>query len=654
MKVLKYHFIIISLIVNSQLFAQLTTKPTFCSCSVYLPYTNDFQCKIFFKKTCDKSWIESFSPVYDNEKKEFRGSIVKLDENTQYDIKAIILKKGKIKKKFNSTFKTWDSNPTISKTLNISDFRNPTGSSYQIDHIEGTPDGWIKIKGNVDINAIDTEDDYAVSITNSKYVILEGITVIGGEKYGIFIPKTSSQIRILNCDISKWGRASNYQRVDGVYLDKNNEKINFDGGIKILEAEDIVIERCYIHDSKAKTNPWTGVVEDGPYKGTAYRWTHPEGPSGIYCKQAKGGIVIRYNDIVGNQLHRFNDAIETADNGGKNGGFNKDADIYGNVMAFGQDDGIELDGGQCNVRLFNNRIEQTYCGISTAPNTTGPSYIFNNIVWNLGNSLGDESVSVKNGGGPTYSKGKQFFFNNTMIVTKNGLSGIGFGNDEKREIFNATTRNNIFVSKTEPKFYGSRGNGLSISDIHKSQWNDFDFDMIGNTISPAGKGVIIAKDSSEINGIFTIPHFQDLEHAVFTLKSTDPGIHKGEIIPNFSEGYDGKAPDMGAYEFNTSSLFPKRPLDVTADKYFIKLEYGAPQKISIKVGNLNKSNRIKICKSEDMSWIDIEVDSYDVNSNSEIILTLNAKNTCSQYINMGMIFVRFDDGLSVPITVFAK
>lgn len=49
--------------------------------------------------------------------------------------------------------------------------------------------------------------------------------------------------------------------------------------------------------------------------------------------------------------------------------------MYENYLAFSQDDGLEMDGGQCNIRLYNNCIEQARVGISTAPNIKGPSYL---------------------------------------------------------------------------------------------------------------------------------------------------------------------------------------------------------------------------------------------------------------------------------------
>lgn len=655
MKIRQTSILAIFVLLGQYLIAQIQVKPTFESCSIYA-FADEAEetCNLYYREASTSSWEKGYSPVYNKENKEFRGSLVHLNENTDYEVKAEIYCSGEKIKEYKANFRTWDSNPTIAKTYNISQFKEYDSPSYTIKNIIGKPNAWIRIIGDDDVKAIDTHKPYAIKIENSQYIILEKIKVVGGARHGIFIPEGCSHIRILNCNISKWGRISTNQNERGVYLDEDNNKINFDAGIRLEQVENIVVERCYIHDPKAKTNPWKGTIEDGPYKGTNYRSTHPEGPSGIYVRQAIGGIVIRYNDIIGGQEHRFNDAIETGENGYKDGGFNRDSDIYGNVMAFGQDDGIELDGAQCNIRFFNNRIEQMLCGISTAPNMQGPSYIFNNVIWNLGDVKGNESVSVKNGGGSTYSLGRQFFFNNTMVVTKNGMAGIGFGKDKNREMFIATTRNNIFVSETNPVITGQKGSGLSISDIHVSSWNDFDYDMIGNSCTSNGAGKILAHPEAEQNGLFTMPLFTNKKHAVFTLEKEDIGIDRGIIIPNFSIHYKGKKPDMGAFEYGSSSLFPIRPLSIESDKYYIKLKPGDSETITLSAGKLFQKENLTIYKCEDMDWLSVFSKNKTIETHSKTEIILEADNRKTNYQKKGMIIIRLENGLSIPVTVSAE
>ncbi len=72
------------------------------------------------------------------------------------------------------------------------------------------------------------------------------------------------------------------------------------------------------------------------------------------------------------ETHWWNDAIESIANGEVSGGPYRDTDIYGNVLAFSNDDGTELDGGQISVRYWHNWIDRARCGISCVPNLSGP------------------------------------------------------------------------------------------------------------------------------------------------------------------------------------------------------------------------------------------------------------------------------------------
>ena len=67
----------------------------------------------------------------------------------------------------------------------------------------------------------------------------------------------------------------------------------------------------------------------------------------------------------------------------------------------GEDDGMEIDGGQLNSRVYQNRIERFYCGVSLAPNQTGPSYLFRNLIVNLGTTYNDRNYTALKIGGST-------------------------------------------------------------------------------------------------------------------------------------------------------------------------------------------------------------------------------------------------------------
>ena len=143
--------------------------------------------------------------------------------------------------------------------------------------------------------------------------------------------------------------------------------INFDGAIKIHKGSScVVVERCYVHDPAGRTNSW--------------RYSHPSGAEALVMYKPDHSTVVRYNDFVGgDDIHRFNDAIESLGNFDKDGGFHRDADINGNFMIFCNDDCMEMDGGQRNVRCFGNRFESSLVGVSIQGCMQSPSFLYDNV-----------------------------------------------------------------------------------------------------------------------------------------------------------------------------------------------------------------------------------------------------------------------------------
>lgn len=626
---------------------------TFASCSIYQPAEDGLECSIYYRKKGDNDWRRAFNPVYDTMLKEFRGSIVLLEEDTEYQIRTVLSRFAQQVSEQVSFFKTWTSSPTIGKQIALSTLLQGKQKFIDLNGLKGTSDAWIKIVPDCDIHA-GNDSDFALRFTNCEYIILEGATIRGGYRHAVELNENVSHVRLINCDISKWGRIGVTQNEWGQYLDKDGQSINNDAGIRIDRAKNVVIERCYIHDPNGWTNPWKGVVHMGEHAGKTFSQRHPKGPNGIMVAESGGNLVIRYNDIVGSQQHRYNDPVEGWRNGFVNGAYHNDADIYGNIMAFGQDDGIELDGGQCNVRLYGNRFEQLYCGMSLAPNMKGPSYVFGNVVTNLGCSDGSSSAAVKNGGGLSHTIGRQFFFNNTMIFPGNGMRGVGYGPhtpENKREIFRAYTRNNIFLATKAPSGEGKSAKGYSISDIHGLAENDFDYDMLGNSQIPGGRGYMQAREGSEKHGVFATPHFADAERGVYTLKITDPGIGKATVVPNFVEAPDEMTLSMGAFQIGAPSLYPMRPIDIQSEAYHVRMKAGETTQVTLRIGSLEETG-YTIRKAEDMDWLQVKASTNVLRPNSSLTLTL--KTRPADGLQTGALFVRLANGFSVPITIYAE
>lgn len=141
-----------------------------------------------------------------------------------------------------------------------------------------------------------------------------------------------------------------------------------------------MVERCYIHDPVSTADSWY--------------YSHPAGPQAVGMDKSRS-TVLRYNDFIGSDRHRWNDAVEGTGNFHLDGGFNRDGDVYGNMMCFANDDALEIDGGQTNVRVFLNKFEGCLCGVSVQGCMSGPSYVFRNLLVNMGDERGLAGQTIK-------------------------------------------------------------------------------------------------------------------------------------------------------------------------------------------------------------------------------------------------------------------
>lgn len=170
MTIRKSYLLIFKLVLFSTVFAQLTVKPTFESCGLYVKYTVDVENKVYYKETAENKWLDAYPLIFDNVKNEFRGSVVRLKENVVYDVKVELYNKGQLFRTYTESFKTWTSEPVIAQTLNISTF---SANNYIINNLHGSEDGWIKIVGDAVVDVLTTTSEHGIKITNSKYIIIE-------------------------------------------------------------------------------------------------------------------------------------------------------------------------------------------------------------------------------------------------------------------------------------------------------------------------------------------------------------------------------------------------------------------------------------------------------------------------------------------------
>jgi hypothetical protein len=236
---------------------------------------------------------------------------------------------------------------------------------------------------------------------------------------------------------------------------------------------------------------------------------------------------------------------------GYNGGFRgfpgADSDIYCNYIANCWDDGIEAEGGDQNVRIWNNYIEEVLIPIANAAVSIGPLYAWRNVSGRCYSPPGSEwdmthgpFFKMGYAGGESWMTGHMYIFHNT-IFQPNGEGASGLGGSS-RVIKHCVTRNNVLHVRDSDTRSISTG---KLAD------NDFDYDLL-SARHPADQ---------EKHGISGKPAYAPGAGFVFETKSGNfqlapgsPGYDDGAVIPNFGDVFTGDGPDMGAHEAGTAPM----------------------------------------------------------------------------------------------------
>lgn len=218
-------------------------------------------------------------------------------------------------------------------------------------------------------------------------------------------------------------------------------------------------------------------------------------------------------------------------------GVTAETDVYENRIYRCCDDGMEVDGEACNVRIWGNTIHDILTGISLAPAYTGPIFCIRNI------SYGDR---VNAGSGRLFKIGRgvsgpMFLFHNTSTSHK------GFYlSDGQWSI--VTARNNIFVGTI----------AYALVNDNMTEPVDLDYDNYYRPYGDLGlwRGVrmtsiedLRTSASQEMNGRNANPQFVDYISGNHSLRSGSPMIDVGLLIPGINHDFAGSGPDVGAVEY---------------------------------------------------------------------------------------------------------
>ena len=350
-------------------------------------------------------WQAFRLPCHFKETQEYRGSIWGLQEGARYEVRF----RAGDRELAKGSFTTWASQVPIARTVVI----DPKTVRFPIVVSDrGSPDGWIRYTAKPGAVLHNPGRGDHFTVTNAAYVVFDGMELTGGDHGHVFNLTASHDIRCQNLNIHDWGQKGvpSYTEKDlGRIVRKpgfwavNDHAFLVSGGMK-----NTVIERCWVHDQNSRSVSWY--------------YSHPYGQNAVTMAQPKGGTVLRWNDFIGSDDHRWNDAVTSFGNFDPDGGFNRDADVYGNYFSFVADDGIELDGGQQNIRVWENRFDMSYTGLSVQGNTVSPSYVWRNWFGPCRDEFGLRGATVKTSGVMKGSAGESASF-----IWANTLGGGGWG-----------------------------------------------------------------------------------------------------------------------------------------------------------------------------------------------------------------------------------
>jgi hypothetical protein len=259
------------------------------------------------------------------------------------------------------------------------------------------------------------------------------------------------------------------------------------------------------------------------------------------------GIVVAHNRISG-----YGDAMKTEQKGARAN------DFYGNDVLWTYDNGVELDGGERNMRLLRNRFTNTFSAISVQPIHGGPAYLIRNAVVNVAYS----QIKFHGlGTNPPQETSGILVYNNTFVSPGHALE-----NYASLKAHNFVLQNNMFVgprpsserviswntptNKASFNFNGYYPDGAMTFYIEPTgtYQNYPNLAAVKSGGYHEANGCII-NEGMFANGMTPLFDYRPyVQPSDMSLSAGSNAIDAGIILPNVNDGFSGSAPDLGALE----------------------------------------------------------------------------------------------------------
>ena len=308
-------------------------------------------------------------------------------------------------------------------------------------------------------------------------------------------------------------------------------KCNFFGAKHVIWAKGeqthhILIENCF----------WD--------QGGEYLWTLKEDEEGVdaWTSMHHGSMVYFNGSIIdfrgtGGSVVIRNNKIQNAFNAvrwrGKEGGYDSNVEIYGNHISQVRDNDFEPETYTYNLHIYHNILHNVHRTLSIDNVYGGFIYFYGNVItvdddpWTreVCKNLWKVYGAARNLDFPLY------MFNNSFYGYLNAFR-VDVGTAIRTKHFNNA-------------YYFTRDGGW-IFDIWDST------DVLDYDISNKVWAKNIIDNKQEEHGQITDIKYVDTSKYNLKLQPSSPGIDAGKVM-NFTEldwrqSYDGKAPDVGAYE----------------------------------------------------------------------------------------------------------
>ncbi len=323
-------------------------------------------------------------------------------------------------------------------------------------------------------------------------------------------------------------------------------------------SEGLVVRQCKIHDvvygiNTGSENSRNWYIADNDIVGINPTW-YPR-PRKTYMSPGHTGVNVygQGHVICYNRITRFSDSAAIYNFGPPLDDVMKhcvNIDFYNNDLSWAQDDTFEADYGCHNVRFYRNRCYSAHTGMSTQPFYGGPVYLIRNELYGI------TSLSYKLNNYPAGIEA----YNNTSCCAGEGFRPPAIWQ-------NGHFRNNLFMGGTQYAMESGSLTAYSTMDYNAYRRNQPELlfrwkDHNGNVTQYQSIEQFFRATGLEEHGILA-------DYDIFVNagppergKTCEPGdydlrlrksakvVDAGIALPQITEGFAGKTPDLGCYELS--------------------------------------------------------------------------------------------------------